>query len=1531
MMRRVTFGKTVNGYGGNAFSRSFFSCCMAKSKTVLNASLSSRCFLSGATYWGLVVPKIGAQILVAPLSSTSSLNGQSRWYSSFQRPSSTSRSNGFKVKNQHSEVEEDKSEDSNLNSEKEERPLVVGESGEDNSAESVLSKQGEKSTEDIFRNIRHHSFFKELVQRIQTEMPATRSTYETYSKDVVNTFIRPLLQLVDKAFTVDQLHQLAEKINPSVLRETLRTETAQRAYHLFFSTKLGTVLDWSAEDFLRRRYEGIHLSWEPMEVVSKRFNWTPETMTNSDILVYLSKFEHLIELARAETINGKPKALPIRNPLELARRGGISPSLLLIRRKPGENTEPSLTESIRLMGTSSLTSPSSKNTRSRRMVAKDSVPGVFKAIEESVGDDNPLSNTSFSRVRRAIDKVSPTRQAHYPVGRVIKEFSLGRRETSTPSANSTTTSIPTFTSSTSSPASHLNRTGTTAEKKVLQREVNDNEGDGTPSTNFNQYEFDNLCGVYHRRKVEISLLRRRLSNITSSDQSAMLHDRLTNAKKELQAVGEQLKILRALKDEMRSSKRSSLKSRTASVTTTTTLPLSKSYNSIEEKKPEKTSMTTPTSAASSIPEAPLEPRPTPDSSPKNCNAAVDQVEEEVIEEEEEVEEEFAAQEAENTEEEEMCSSTTLEEELSDVPPSSGVFSSASSENEEDVMECGVFTSEKESAAAELAASAAKEFEDDEIEQEEFDENNQWSAHQEYASRLKRQAVAARAIRVLEEEVDEDYATMQELERAEEELEMEGSNASTQSVEEVNDEEMRHEEQESGATLESCGEEVGERNLANPSGEEDEYYEGAEEVDASDERTVVRQLSHEEEQLRHKMEATQLVLEKTTREWLALEKRMKEALDLHNTRLAQFEVELKSIREREDRVRTVEERLTREEVEYTALKAAEERARAAEEKLQAEREATREAQQAAKLAQERQFEAEQAMLEYEKERMSKNAPLSSVASSLEDEPSGSTSASTSAKAEVAEEQESEASYSSSSSSDEAAAASTVEEPAGAESTAASDVQLTTKRADGSYSVSDFMCTPEQYDGLHCAAKRLRREIATLEREMEDGDAEDDETLMSVLAASRADLEELEECITSVQHNADWAAASDAARLETENENRFCISPAAQELQEAIDTHNFNLTLLEKRLHVATQRGVISKLEQGIVHARRELSRLRREQDRHRRLGDTSSLSGVSDSASISKSKSSSETEGQVATNLMGATSSCAHGAAAASDSVVDEEVEEEVELMEMKDKEEMEATNANSCANEMREEELEEEVEEKQQPQQSEDEISDLIEGEAEEEVYTADEKSVEEMEDETEENHLSTSIPNTDPQGNPTVNGETELKSLNCLSELKEMTRDLFEDFEAHTDEDLRATAEEEEEEEEEMKYEEAITLKRHLDTMVRDIQNLQRTILLQERNGRDAESATVMSDLKEKERQLLQIREDVVRRIKEEEISGAGVGVAEAVEEIPSPSTIVNPRVSGVEDNHMLSSPATPLETPPKLTPSRRMGMITKKRVYAR
>lgn len=166
-----------------------------------------------------------------------------------------------------------------------------------------------------------------------------------------------------------------------------------------------------------------------------------------------------------------------------------------------------------------------------------------------------------------------------------------------------------------------------------------------------------------------------------------------------------------------------------------------------------------------------------------------------------------------------------------------------------------------------------------------------------------------------------------------------------------------------------------------------------------------------------------------------------------------------------------------------------------------------------------------------------------------------------------------------------------------------------------STGQFMCTPEQYDGLHLAAERLKREIAALEAQMEEAGDEDDETLMAVLAASRSDLEELEECIDSVQANAPWAATHDAKRAREKALSSEVASTDAHRLQSCIDNHRFQISLLEKRLQHASKKAVITKLKDRIAQARKSITHLRIEQDRLRRAGRDSM--GLPQSMSIAE--------------------------------------------------------------------------------------------------------------------------------------------------------------------------------------------------------------------------------------------------------------------------------------------------------------------------
>eukprot|EP00796_Vickermania_ingenoplastis_P004522 gene4522-3309_t len=1147
---------------------------------------------------------------------------------------------------------------------------------------------------DQFSSIRNHKFFDRIINRVEREIPVKVSSCETYSKETISELIRPLLQFADKTFTVEDLHKLIPKINVAALENTLRSVASQRNLNIFYSQQFGTVLDWSLEDFLRRRYESIHLSWEPMDVVEKRLGWGPDAISPSDILLYFSKFGDLVELARLEVVGGKPKALPIRNSVELARRGGLSLSQLLIRRKPAAETEPSLTESIRLMGSPSLCAPS-KSKKQRRTPTRDSVTGVFEAIEHAadtapVEGSNP--NDRNMRLQKAAEGVAGTRQAQHPAGRIIKEFSIGKIDP--PSC---------------------------ADKNCPG---DADEADTAPEA-FNQYQYDSLCGAYHRRKVEISLLRRRISNMSSTDQIEVLQERLSKSRKELSALGEQLKHMRELKN----TRIESVTNHGAGNGSFVSQERSDDYDSPVAREREGVHTPQASSQAS-----------------KNDSAA--------------------AEDDNDVEEEGQLEGVAEEEELEE-----DAFSEKATQEDRTAVPCATTApietnkAEKDSAAAELAAWAVKEFEDDEIEQQQL------------------AAKAARGVTVMTEEDADDDDTMLELERAEEELELEAHT-----------------------------------HIPSPPDEKAEMSE-AEELQSSDEEVgetpadvmACRRLEDEEEQLRLKIESTRRQLEETSLEWKELEMKMKRALDLHTVRLAEFEKELQVMRDREMEVRA-SKLSEKQDEEHQALKAAEERARIAEEKLNSQREAAKQANELAHKAMQRQLEAEQAAKEMEEELEAKREKLQTQMDAVA-QASGVPEPPSSRNSSLAH-----------------TAATPAAKGAKAKKGAVEEGNsLPTRRAESTYTVSDFMCTPEQYDGLHLAAKRLRREIATLEKEMEEGDAEDDETLMSVLAASRADLEELEECISSVQQNADWAAASDAIREQEEEERLKNFSPAARQIQEEIETHNFNLTLLEKRLHVASQRGVINKLEQRIVHARREVARLRREQDRLRRSGDGDGF-GVPHSISIAETLGKAE-KADAATPQLDAAEDLPY---------------EEASLAAEPAEENTESTTASDTT--------------------------------------VAVEK---------------TETPSSDPA-----------LSIDYQSELEEITGGLFsgDAYGAHAETTIDLT------EEDEMGYEEAERLKGHLDNMVNDIQNLQRTISSREGSS-DEETESVLNDLREKLEQLVQIREDVERRL-----------AAEVVSDPPTSST--RTPLTTVSINAPTSS--TVAENISSRTPQTRSGMITKKRAAA-
>eukprot|EP00796_Vickermania_ingenoplastis_P011350 gene11350-7862_t len=642
---------------------------------------------------------------------------------------------------------------------------------------------------DQFSSIRNHKFFDRIINRVEREIPVKVSSCETYSKETISELIRPLLQFADKTFTVEDLHKLIPKINVAALENTLRSVASQRNLNIFYSQQFGTVLDWSLEDFLRRRYESIHLSWEPMDVVEKRLGWGPDAISPSDILLYFSKFGDLVELARLEVVGGKPKALPIRNSVELARRGGLSLSQLLIRRKPAAETEPSLTESIRLMGSPSLCAPSKSK--------KAPYPNTrFRDRGSNPNDRN-------MRLQKAAEGVAGTRQAQHPAGRIIKEFSIGKIDP--PSC---------------------------ADKNCPG---DADEADTAPEA-FNQYQYDSLCGAYHRRKVEISLLRRRISNMSSTDQIEVLQERLSKSRLNLLPTTEQGMVVSSHKSDQM----------------TMTHPLL-----------EREGVHTPQASSQAS---------------KNDSAA--------------------AEDDNDVEEEGQLEGVAEEEELEE-----DAFSEKATQEDRTAVPCAtttapIETKQKDSAAAELAAWAVKEFEDDEIEQQQL-------------------AKAARGVTVMTEEDADDDDTMLELERAEEELELEAHT-----------------------------------HIPSPPDEKAEMSE-AEELQSSDEEVgetpadvmACRRLEDEEEQLRLKIESTRRQLEETSLEWKELEMKMKRALDLHTKELQVMrdrEMELRrSARIAEEKLNSQREAAKQaNELAHKAMQRqleAEQAAKEMEEELEAKRE------------------------------------------------------------------------------------------------------------------------------------------------------------------------------------------------------------------------------------------------------------------------------------------------------------------------------------------------------------------------------------------------------------------------------------------------------------------------------------------------------------------------------------------------------------------------------------------------------------------
>lgn len=990
-----------------------------------------------------------------------------------------------------------------------------------------------------FQSIRKHPFYADLIRRVEKNMIRFRKDVRAsgrYSADAVNECVRPLLQLTDFPFTTQQLGQMTHAINAIVLKNSLADRRACRRLHLYRSPDTDLVLDWSVEDFLRRRYESIHVSWEPMDVVYRRFGWSPAQMSDRDCLVYFAEFGEFVELAELRMTDGnKPDAVLIEDPVAQADRKPIPASHLLIRRKSSVETEPSLTESVRLMGQPALQTPQ-RGKKSAHSRQPNTVADVFAAVEQAA---NEVDGDEATKLTHAMNVVRSTDQATRPAGRTIKEFSVGHQ--------------------------HARQTAESRAHGAGEGTEGSSAAGAGQSQRYSPERYDAVNAAYHRTKVEVSLLRRRLLSTDSVDQASMMQDKLSKARKELARLGEQLSQLRQQRrEEEEQQQRRAAADEDEEARETTLAPgtsarqLDKedtgaadddgadqqqdSHGGSSDADDAEVGFAIPRHQPN-YPEAPEHAT----AFRKNDDAAGDVDDEEIdlalAEYDRDVQGGAAATNA--------AAPSSSAPSWSATKPAAPAAATVDADLDEDV---------------ETSDAAAEQDE----EQEGGDDDHRVVAQ----SRRDDETAAADSA---------DDAEETQL-MADEEVAAEEPAASTDTQAELEE------------VVETANEEAAE-DVKTAMEEEDTGVTGG----GSPPRAALAQrrasLSAAVEQAR----GTLAQLETRQREQQAeMERLLREATD----KLRGLEEQLATVEAEEAELAAAEESAAAAAAEKAAREEAEAKARELQERREAELAAQREE---ARLAQERKRQAEQAALEMEKELLRK---LEEVRAQLRGEAAAFNATKTA-----------EQNAASSVSTARTATANASPEAAVGENGAASGggaVREKPAAPSPGAATSNFMCSPEQYDGLHLAADRLRKEITTLERQMEEEGDEDDETLMAVLAASRADLEELDECIASVQHNASWAAPQDAKREKERSLDAGVVDSEAKRIQEEIDEHRFHISLLEKRLHHSTQRNTMSKLEQRIIAARREISRLRMEQDRLRRAGrDAYGAMGLPASISIAE--------------------------------------------------------------------------------------------------------------------------------------------------------------------------------------------------------------------------------------------------------------------------------------------------------------------------
>ncbi|KAG8346392.1 hypothetical protein TRVL_02782 [Trypanosoma vivax] len=916
-----------------------------------------------------------------------------------------------------------------------------------------------------FKRIKEHPFFNDLLHRLEKNAARQDQHIKAagfYNLDAVNMCIRPLLHFTDFPFTIAQLHQLAPFIYPSVLKRSLTSLKACRRLHVYHSVDTDVLLDWSVEDFLRRRYESIHLSWEPVKTVIMRFGWSPDVVSDRDCLLYFSRFRNIIELAELDLSGGegRPKALPIEDPARTAEQCPIPVSRLLVRRKSAEDTEASVTETVRLMGTPAVWGPA--RSRKLRTVDKASVEGVFQSIErEAAGVDGDAE----SRLQHGINAVPSLQQSSHPFGRVIREFSLGKAP-----GGSATNAMP--------------RARDDEGRRMLDREP----------TNYTPESLNALSNAYHRKKVEASQLRRRLLSATSVDQASELQERLAQVRKELPRLKDRLERM---------------------------------------------------------------------------------------------------------------------EQLYRMEKSRGGYSQGGRTSKEDKCHVSSRRPEVNAISASRFLTAAIETPRADFEMNDDDDDDD----------------------------DGDNGTTLPHSSSRDNSSKVGGPQLEEGGHGIADDEMEGDENKEGEILEVKRNLVGQTASASGISSKDIHSLSSAAARLREEIELLHQKhKREEEELMKKMEHALNTLQKiesTMKDLVEREAKEKEAKADEERRRLEIQQKEEAIRkakreEAEARARLLEEELLRKHEERLRL-------------LSIQRERAQKAQREAELALERQKQVEQEALQEEAELHRKLKEAKSiiwsdetdlhileeeedVATAAESEPasatlSGNTGASNVPSASSANDGGSMnidnnscvGSSADNNSNSNVAFNHSVSSESCVQPKEESREPLPTRALPPPL---EAPCTPEQYDGLHLAAQRLRKEITELERQMEQGGDEDDMTLMAVLAVSRSELEELEGFIREVQQTESWTAKRDLERQEEELREAKLEAERPHDVQRKISDIRFQVSLMEKRLEHATERRVITKLEQGIIQGRREINRLRVEQDRLRRAGKQEDAGGIQVPPSVS---------------------------------------------------------------------------------------------------------------------------------------------------------------------------------------------------------------------------------------------------------------------------------------------------------------------------